>query len=100
MTRVTKGSALLGVLALLAAACTKSGATGGAEGTGSEGSGVSDGCPKDLLDARGKRCSPDGKTCGTDPSGFTHLLMCSSGKWVEMEAPPPPPPPTAPMPSN
>jgi hypothetical protein len=54
-----------------------------------------DGCPKDLLAARGASCSEDGKTCGADPSGFTHLLMCSGGKWGELEAPPPPPPPPA-----
>jgi hypothetical protein len=49
-------------------------------------------CPKDELAARGKSCAPDGKTCGTNSAGFTHFIMCSRGKWVEMEAPPPPPP--------
>ncbi len=49
-------------------------------------------CPKDLLNARGKACAIDGMACGTTP-GFTHLLMCSRGKWTEMDAPPPPPPP-------
>ncbi len=51
-----------------------------------------DGCPKDLTAAQGVSCSDPGKTCGGNPSGYTHLLVCSDGKWVEMEAPPPPPP--------
>jgi hypothetical protein len=52
-----------------------------------------DECPKDLLAARGAACRPDGKTCGTDAPGFTHFIMCSRGRWTEMNAPPPPPPP-------
>jgi hypothetical protein len=69
----------LGVAVLLTSACTHV-ATG------------PDGCPKDLLGAKGSSCAPEGKTCGTGSAGFTHFMMCSGGKWSEMEAPPPPPP--------
>jgi hypothetical protein len=75
---------LLAALLLFLTACTRSPALG------------PDGCPKDLLAAQGSACSPESKTCGADPSGFTHLLMCSGGRWTEMEAPPPPPPPPPP----
>ena len=48
-------------------------------------------CPKDLLAARGTPCAAEGKTCTAGPGEQTHFLMCSGGKWTEMDAPPPPP---------
>ena len=47
-------------------------------------------CPKDDVGSVGKKCPRDGQTCGTNSAGFTHFIMCSGGKWVEMNAPPPP----------
>ena len=53
-----------------------------------------DGCPKDLLAARGSSCKDEGKTCSNGSN--VRLLMCSSGKWTEMNMPPmPQPPPSA-----
>jgi hypothetical protein len=74
-----KRAPVFAVVALIACACAKPAETG------------ADGCPKNEVEAVGKSCAPEGKTCGTNPSGFTHFIMCSGGKWSEMEAPPPPP---------
>lgn len=83
-------SVLAIALGALATGCSRSPATGPATGE----AGDSSDCPTDLLAARGTACDSDGKTCHGEGSGsFTHLLMCSHGKWTEMEAPPPPPPP-------
>lgn len=89
MTALTR-AALLVVLVVIAG-CAKSPLAADADGGG--GASATTDCPKDLLAARGTSCAPDGKTCGTSSAAFTHFLMCSRGKWTEMEAPPPPPPP-------
>jgi hypothetical protein len=49
-----------------------------------------DGCPKDLPGANGLACSQEGKTCsgGSD----VRMLMCSKGKWTELNLPPMPQP--------
>jgi hypothetical protein len=55
---------------------------------GCQKSGASAECPKDLLAARGTSCGAEGKTCTAGPGEQTHFLMCSGGKWAEMNAPP------------
>jgi hypothetical protein len=72
-------------LPLLLAACTRTPAP-----DGSSGSGASAECPKDLLAAVGTRCSAEGKTCNGGVPDAHRLLMCSSGKWTEMNVPPAP----------
>lgn len=53
-----------------------------------------DGCPKDLSGSNGKRCSQEGKTCSGGSQ--VRMLMCSNGKWTELNMPPmPQPPPSA-----
>lgn len=101
-TRISPHAAPFALLLLILAAigCAKSPAadappTGGTTSAASAtASPVEEGCPKDLLAAKGTPCKLDGKVCTGGAVAFTHLLMCSGGKWIEMDAPPPPPPPT------
>lgn len=53
-----------------------------------------DGCPKDLIGAQGASCKDEGKTCSGGSN--VRLIMCSNGKWVEMNMPPMGRPPPAP----
>ena len=73
--------------------CAGGGASGGATTAPTTDPPGEEACPTDLQAAIGTSCHIDGKTCTGGQTQFTHLVMCSSGKWVEMEAPPPPPPP-------
>jgi hypothetical protein len=61
-------------------ACTRS-----SQGTAGTGSSAPASC-----DALGARCSQEGATCAPSPigSGWSHTLVCSSGKWTELEIAP------------
>lgn len=90
MPNVVRAFAVVALL-VSAVACTKDppGSSAGASSGGGSGESKDPDCPKDLSGSVGSSCSSDGKLCSTGAAA-THMIMCTRGKWVEMEAPPPP----------
>ncbi len=68
--------------------------TGGGAGTAGSAGADAGACPADLSAAVGKPCAVEGQSCGgescTDPCQFCNVLMCTGGKWQQLEAFPDP----------
>jgi hypothetical protein len=53
-------------------------------------------CPAEIGAAVGTACSIDNQSCGGEAcaksTSFCNVIVCSGGKWIQLEAPPPPGP--------
>jgi len=80
------------IVLILLVGCAKTPATDGATPSATATS-ADEGCPKDLLAARGTSCKSEGKTCSGGSE--VRMLQCSRGTWNELNVPPMPRPPAS-----